>query len=128
MADPISDMLIRIKNAQTAGHATVLMPYSRFKHEIAKALSRSGFVAGIERKGKRVRKALEVALRGGAAAPAIRGVKLFSTPGLRRYVPYRALRAAPHGGMYILTTPKGVMSSAEARKEKVGGELIAEIW
>ncbi|OGZ97548.1 MAG: 30S ribosomal protein S8 [Candidatus Sungbacteria bacterium RIFCSPLOWO2_02_FULL_54_10] len=126
--DPISDMLIRIKNAQTAGHDTALMPYSQLKQEIAKTLERAGFIAGTDRKGKRVRKILEVTLRGGKDAPAIRGVKLLSTPGLRRYLPYRELRRAPHGGMYILTTPKGVMSGSEARKQKVGGELIAEIW
>ncbi|MEK7099039.1 MAG: 30S ribosomal protein S8 [Patescibacteria group bacterium] len=126
--DTIADMLIRIKNAQTAGHDTVLMPYSQLKQEIAKALERGGFIAGTDRKGKRVRKILEVTLRGGKNTPAIRGVKLLSTPGLRRYLPYRALRRAPHGGIYILTTPKGVMSGSEARKQKVGGELIAEIW
>lgn len=126
--DPISDMLIRIKNAQAAGHASVLIPYSQLKHEIAKVLERSGLVAGTERKGKRVRKTLEVTLRGGADAPALRGVLLLSTPGKRRYVSYRELSRAPHGGIYVLTTPKGVMSGAEARKEKVGGELIAEIW
>lgn len=126
--DPVSDMLIRIKNAQTAGHTTALMPYSQLKHEIAKALAKAGFIAGIERKGKRVRKALEITLRGGRDTAAIRGVKLLSTPGLRRYLPYRQLRPAPHGGIYILTTSKGVMSGADARKEKVGGELIAEVW
>ena len=126
--DPISDMLIRIKNAQTAGQAAALMPYSQLKHEIARALERAGFVAGVERKGKRARKALEVVLRGGKDAPAIRGVKLLSTPGLRRYTSYRELSRAPHGGIYILTTPKGVVSGTEAKKQKVGGELIAEIW
>lgn len=126
--DPISDMLIRIKNAQTAGHAAALIPYSQLKHEIARALERAGFVASTERRGKRVRKMLEITLRGGKDAPAIRGVALLSTPGLRRYTSYRELRRAPRGGIYILTTPKGVMSGMEARKEKVGGELIAEIW
>lgn len=126
--DPISDMLIRIKNAQNAGHDAVLIPYSQLKHEIAKTMERAGFVAGTDRKGKRVRKVLEVTLRGGANAPALSGVRLLSTPGLRRYVSYRDLAKAPRGGIYILTTPKGVMSGGEARKEKVGGELIAEVW
>lgn len=121
-------MMIRVKNAQGAGHATALMPYSHLKHEIAKALLRAGFIAGIERKGKRARKVMEIALRAGTDASAIRGVKLLSTPGLRRYLPYRELSKAPHGGIYILTTPKGVMSGSEARKQKVGGELIAEVW
>lgn len=126
--DPISDMLIRIKNAQTAGRETVLIPYSRLKNEIAKALERAGFIAKADRRGKRVKRTLEVVLRGGKDAPAIHGVKLLSTPGLRRYSSYRELRPAPRGGVYILTTPKGVLSGAEAKKEKVGGQLIAEVW
>ena len=126
--DPISDMLIRIKNAQIAGHDTALLPYSQLKHEIAKTLERAGCIGGTALRGNRGRKILEITLRGGHDAPAIRGVKLLSTPGLRRYLPYRELRQAPHGGIYMLTTPKGVMSGSEARKQKVGGELIAEIW
>ncbi len=126
--DPISDMLIRIKNAQAAGHETVLIPYSRLKHEIAKALERAGMVIRTERKGKRIKRVLEVALRGGSTAPAIRGVRLLSTPGRRLYASYRELRRGSRGGIYLLTTPKGILSGAEARKEKVGGELIAEVW
>lgn len=128
MADPISDMLIRLKNAQRAGHETVPMPYSRLKHEIARTLARAGFIAGAERRGKRARKSLAVALNTEADASAIRGVMLLSTPGRRRYVSYRELRRAPRGGIYIVTTPNGIKTGAEARKEKVGGELIAEVW
>ena len=125
--DPVSDMLIRIKNAQRAGHTTVMIPHSRFKYEIAGALERSGFIEKVERRGKRVRRTLEVTLRGGSDAPAIQGVKLHSTPGRRRFSSYNELRPSPHGGIFILTTPKGVLTAKEARKEKVGGELIAEI-
>lgn len=121
-------MLIRIKNAQSAGHESVFIPYSQLKHEIARTLERAGFVAAVARKGKRTRKMLEVTLSGATDAPAIHGVKLLSTPGLRRYVPYRDLRRAPHGGTYILTTPRGVITSREARQQKVGGQMIAEIW
>lgn len=126
--DPISDMLIRVKNAQAAGHQTAHISYSRMKHEITRVLERAGFVAGVERRGKRVKKILEVTLSGGKEDPAIHGVKLFSTPGRRLYRSYRELGPAPHGGIYILTTPKGILSGIEARKEKVGGELIAEVW
>lgn len=126
--DPISDMLIRIKNAQNAGHETVQVPYSRMKHEIARALERTGFVGKAERKGKRVKKFLEVALLGGKENPALHGVKLISTPGRRTYLSYKDLRPAPHGGAMILTTSKGILSGQEARREKIGGQLIAEIW
>ena len=126
--DPISDMLIRIKNAQAAGHETVIIPYSRMKQEIARVLKRGGFVGHADRKGKRVRKFLEILLLGGQERPAFRGVRLISTPGRRMYESYKDLRPAPRGGMLILTTPKGILSGSEARKEKVGGELIAEVW
>ena len=126
--DPISDMFIRIKNAQAAGHDTVVIPYSQMKHEIARALERGGFVGHADRKGKRVKKFLEVTLLGGTDHPLFRGVRLISTPGRRMYMSYQDVRPAPRGGMIILTTPKGILSGKEARKEKVGGELIAEVW
>lgn len=126
--DPISDFLIRIKNAQTAGHETVQIPYSRLKHDIAKAMERGGFLGSAERKGKRVKKFLDVTLVGGKENPGVRGVRLISTPGRRVYRPYRDLRRAAQGGMVILTTSKGILSGEEARREKVGGQVIAEIW
>lgn len=126
--DPISDFFIRIKNAQTAGHETAQMPYSRLKHEIARALARGGFVAHTERKGKRVKKFLEVGLIGGKENPAMHGVRLISTPGRRVYRPYRDMSRAPRGGMMILTTSKGILSGEEARRQKVGGQVIAEVW
>ncbi|MBI2053238.1 MAG: 30S ribosomal protein S8 [Candidatus Sungbacteria bacterium] len=126
--DPISDMFIRIKNAQNAGHKTAQLPYSRMKHEIARALERTGFVGHAERKGKRVKKYLDVDLIGGKEKPGFMGVKLLSTPGRRVYVSYKEVRSAAHGGVVLLTTSKGIMSGEEARREKVGGQLLAEIW
>lgn len=126
--DPISDMFIRIKNAQNAGHETVQLPYSRMKHEIARALERTGFVGHAERKGKRVKKFLEVALIGGKEKPGLAGVKLISTPGRRVYISYQDVRSASHGGAVLLTTSKGILSGNEARRDKVGGQLLAEVW
>ena len=126
--DPVSDMFIRIKNASGAGHETVAIPYSRFKHEIARLLERHGYVVGIERKGKRVRKILEVALKGGRENPAIHDVILISKPSRRLYAPFRDIARAKRGGIVIISTPQGVMSGDEARKAKVGGEMIAEVW
>ena len=128
MNDPISDMLIRIKNAQAAKHEAVRIPYSLLKHEIAKALERSGMVGASERKGKRVRKILELQLRYPEGTPAIKEVRLISKPSRRLYASYRDLYRAPRGGVILLTTPRGVLSSVEARKQKVGGQLIAEVW
>lgn len=126
--DPISDMFIRIKNAQRAAHETVQFPYSKYKHEIAKALERKGYVGGVERKGKRVKKTLELVLMYHEGYPVIHDVRLISKPSRRLYTPYKDLRNPPRGGTLIVSTPKGVLTSEEARKEKVGGELVAEIW
>ena len=83
MADPISDMLIRIKNAQKAGHESMLIPYSKFKHEIARALEKTKLVGKIERKGKRTHKTLEIELLSKNGHPLIEDVRLLSTPGRR---------------------------------------------
>lgn len=127
--DPISDMFIRIKNAYRAGHEAVFIPYSKFKYEIAKTMERSGFVGKVDRKGKRVRKVLEVALKYNVEGePAVSGVRLISKPSRRLYTPYGGIRRAEHGGSWIISTSQGVMSGPEAKKAKVGGELIAEVW
>ena len=126
--DPISDMLIRIKNAQRAGHEVVRLSHSKFKYEIARALEANGYVGSIDRKGKRVKKILEIGLLYKDEKPVISGVKLISKPSNRLYASVKELHTARSGGVLILSTPKGVMSAKDARKQKVGGMLIAEVW
>lgn len=126
--DPISDMFISIKNAQLAGHETVTLPYSKFKHEIAKVLEKHEIVKSIERKGKRVRKTLEIELKPLESLIRIHDVKLISKPSRRLYVPLKKIPKPKHGGLVLLSTPKGVMCEREARKVKVGGEILAEVW
>ena len=126
--DPISDMLIQIKNAARAKHETVELRYSKFKHEIVRAMERSGLVKDIERKGKRVKKTLAFTLVYRNEAPLISDVQLLSRPSRRLYTPYARLQKSRRGGVILISTPKGVLNSDEARKNKVGGQLIAEIW
>ena len=126
--DPISDMFIRVKNASLAGHESVRIPYSKFKHEIARTLERNGFLGRIERKGKRVKKILDITLLMHGKEPLLSDVALLSKPSRRSYSSYKELRPARHGGIILISTPKGVLTGKEARKEKVGGELIAEVW
>lgn len=126
--DPISDMIIRIKNAQKAGHETVQVPYSKFKHEIAKVLEKHEMVGKIERKGKRVRKFLECGLMYNNGEPMIHEAKLISKPSRRLYTSLQKIPKPRHGGLILLSTPRGVMCEEEARRKKVGGEIIAEIW
>ncbi len=128
MADPISDMFIRIKNAQLAGHEMVALPYSKFKHEIAKVLDKHEMIKSVERKGKRVRKTLEIELKPLESQVRIHDVKLISKPSRRLYAPLKKIPSSKHGGLILLSTPKGVMCEAEARKTKAGGEILAEVW
>jgi len=121
-------MLIRIKNAQIAGHTVVRLSYSKFKYEIARALEANGYVGAIDRKGKRIKKILEIALRYNEDKPAIHGIALISKPSNRMYASVKDLHSRRRGGIVIISTPKGVMSGKDARKQKVGGMLIAEVW
>ena len=126
--DPISDMFIRIKNAHKAHHEEVQFSYSKFKFEIAKLLERIGYVEAVERKGKRVKKTIEIVLRYDDQTPAIRDIKVISKQSRHLYASYRELKQSFRGGAVLVSTPKGLMTSSEARKAKVGGELVAEIW
>lgn len=127
MTDPISDFFIRIKNAQAAEHETVLIPYSKFKHTLARALERAGLVGKIERRGRKTR-LLEITLLREGDRPKVEMVRLLSKPSRRRYASCRELKTFQRRGILFLTTPRGVLSAAEAVKQKVGGQLIAEIW
>jgi small subunit ribosomal protein S8 len=127
--DPVSDFFIRIKNAQKAGHDNVRVPFSKFKYEIVKVLERAGFVRGIERRGRnQAKRMLDIGLPSSDEGGGMRGVKFFSTPGKRAYGSYRGFGRAARGGIVVVSTPKGVVEAREARKAKVGGQLIAEVW
>lgn len=126
--DPISDFFIRIKNAQRAGHEIARISYSRYKHEIAKALERAGLVDVVERKGKRIRRVLEIGILAQNGRPMMQNVKMLSTPSRRIYASYRDQILRHAGGVVLVSTSRGVMSGSEARRENLGGELIARIW
>ena len=126
--DPISDLFIRIKIALRAGHESVQIPYSQYKQEMAKILGKTGLVGSVEKKGKRVRKTLVVELKYRDGEPLIRDVQIISKPSRRLYASWKDMPRSRRGGIILVTTPKGVLTSEKARKEKVGGELIAEVW
>lgn len=122
-------MFIRIKNAQRAGKESVLVPYSKFKYEIAVLLHRAGFAGEAERRGKKTRKTIEVPLQyNKEGKPTISDIKLISRPSRRMYSSCRELKLSRRGGIIVVSTPQGVKSVEEALKAKVGGQLIAEIW
>ena len=131
MTDPIADMLTRIRNACGSKHRRVDMPVSKMKSEIARILKENNFIQDyrvVETEGGRplLRVVLKYAHGG---QPVIRELRRVSTPGLRRYVGVTEIPRVRNGlGMAILSTSKGVMSDAEARRTRTGGELLALVW
>jgi small subunit ribosomal protein S8 len=131
--DPISDMLIRIKNAQLARHDQVSVPFSIMKFKIANILKDAGFISGIERKKKKTKKTehenLALTLKYIDDAGAINNIKIISRPSRRMYIKAKDIKQVRSGyGVAVISTPKGIMNSKEARKSNLGGELLFEIW
>ncbi len=128
--DPIGDMLTRIRNASSARHEKVLVPKSRLKVRIAEVLRDEGFIKDFVVHQDGVQGAITVILKYSAdREPAISDIKRVSKPGLRRYVATDSIPRVLNGmGIAILSTSKGVMVDREARKQKVGGELICTVW
>ncbi len=130
VTDPVADLINRIKNAGAVKAASVSLPFSNFKLAIAEKLKDAGYVKAVEKKGKKVRKALDVVLKyDETGTHVIMGVKRVSKPGRRMYRSVHEIKPVKYGhGALILSTPKGIMTDKEARKEKVGGEALFEIW
>lgn len=129
VTDSIADMIVRIKNAGDAGKAEVAVPYSKMKHAIADVLVREGFAKSVAKKGKKVGKFLEIALVFDENGPKIRGFERVSKLSKRVYQKARDIRLVKGGhGILVLTTPKGIVTDREAKKEKVGGEALFKIW
>lgn len=125
-----TDALIRIKNSLARGKERVKFPYSKFDLEILDVLSKAGYLESVARKGRGVRRIIEVKLKykdGGA--PSISGIKFVSRPSRRIYTGYREIKRSHQGyGNFLLSTPEGVMTDREARRKKVGGQILFEIW
>jgi len=127
--DPISDLLNRIRNAQAVEKPSVEIPFSNLKYEISRILEKEGFVSRIEKKGKKVKKTIEIVLKYDGRQPAITGLKMVSKPGQRVYRESKKISAVKGGfGIAIVSTSKGLMTDRQARKERIGGELIARVW
>lgn len=128
--DPIADFLNRIKNAESVYHEIVRVPFSKMKFQIAKILEREGFIQGAEKKGKGSRKFIKIILKyNDDKTPALRDFKMISKPSRRVYIKSKDIKRVKGGfGIGIISTPKGLMTDKEARREKVGGEYICEIW
>jgi small subunit ribosomal protein S8 len=129
MTDPVADMLTRIRNACLAGHRRVDMPVSKLKAEIARLLRDNHYIQDFKLLDDGRHGLLRVYLKYQGDAPVIRELHRVSKPGLRRYVRVREIPRVKNGlGMAILSTPQGVMSDRDARRQRLGGELLAVVW
>jgi small subunit ribosomal protein S8 len=133
MTDPIADFLTRIRNAITAAHETVDIPASKLKVEMARILREQGYIAGydveapnVDHPGQVIRVRLKYTAE---RRSAISGLRRVSRPGQRRYVPAPGIPKVQGGlGTAILSTSHGVMTGHDARRQKLGGEVVAEVW
>ena len=130
MTDPIADMLTRIRNACGAKHRRVDMPASKMKAEIARILKEHSLIQDFSTiESEEGRKLLRVRLKYAGGQPVIRQLQRVSTPGLRKYVGATEIPRVRNGlGIAILSTSKGIMSDAQARQSRTGGELLALVW
>lgn len=130
ITDPISDMLTRIRNANSAGKDSVSMPSSKVLVEIARVITEEGYVEGYTVEDTKPQKTLHVTLKyGKKRAKVIRGIRRISKPGLRIYSTAEKLPRVLGGlGTAVVSTSKGMMCDRDARKAGVGGEVIAYVW
>lgn len=129
MTDPVADMLTRIRNACQAGHRRVDIPVSKFKTEIARLLRDNRYIQDYAVLDDGRHGLLRIYLKYHGETSVIHELQRVSKPGLRRYVGAREIPRVKNGlGMAILSTPRGVMSDRDARRTRVGGELVAVLW
>ena len=129
MTDPIADFLTRIRNACSAQQEQVLIPFSKMKAELSRILQEEGYIWGYEVDTSATHPRLKLKLKYQDKAAVIRKIDRVSKPGLRKYVGSDEIPRVLGGlGISILSTPRGSMTGAKARKAKVGGELLATVW
>jgi len=128
--DPIADLLTRIRNGSVAKHEQVVVPASKLKLEVAKILREEGYISKCELVDEGWQGKIRIGLRYGAKRePVISGLKRVSKPGLRVYVGHDEIPRVRGGlGVTILSTPQGVMGDKEARRRRLGGEILCQVW
>jgi len=124
-----TDLLTKIKNAQTAKKEFFKTYYSGPDLMVAELLARHNYIDGVVKKGRLPKRVIEIKLKYQDNKGVISGIKFLSKPSRRLYAGYRDLRSVKQGyGLLVVSTPKGIMTGAEAKKTKLGGELLFEIW
>jgi small subunit ribosomal protein S8 len=129
LSDPIADFLTRLRNAGTARKTEVILPYSKIKAEIARILKQEGYISNYEVDTTGKFPQIKVTTKNHNRTSAITGLKRVSKPGLRKYVGATEIPRVLGGmGISILSTPQGIVSGREAKKQNIGGELLAIVW
>ena len=129
LSDPIGDMIARIKNAQLRNHKKVKLPSSKFKIKIAEVLKSEGYIIDYKVSQESNKPYLEISLKYFSGNPVISSIQRVSKPGRRIFSRAESLPKINNGlGIAIISTPKGVMTDIEARKQKIGGEIICKVF
>ena len=129
LTDPIADMLTRIRNGNIAKHSEVKIPFSKIKESMASILKNEGYIANYEIKEEGTKKDIAVTLKYMDGETVIKGLKRISKPGRRVYTSVENLPKVLGGlGIAIVSTPKGVITDKECRKNNVGGEVLCYVW
>ena len=130
MTDPIADFLTRVRNSSNSRNRRAVMPSSRAKVALAKILAEEGFISGYSVTGDDARPNLIIGMKySDKGQPVITGIERVSRPGRRMYTGFRNIPLVRSGlGINIVSTPKGVMSGTQARRERVGGEIMCNVW
>jgi len=122
-------MLTKIKNAVMVGKRRLKVPFVKFDYEIVEALVKEGYLESAEKKGRSIKKIIDISIKYDDEKPKINNIRFVSHPSCKVYSGYKILRRSKQGyGDYFLTTPRGIMTGAEAKKSKIGGEVLFEIW
>jgi small subunit ribosomal protein S8 len=129
LSDPIADFLTRLRNAASSHRGDVSAPYSKMKEEIARILKQEGYISEFEISTETKPAQIKVTMKFVNRTPALTGLKRVSKPGLRKYVGSTDIPRVLGGmGVSILSTSKGIITGREAKKQNIGGELVALVW
>lgn len=129
VSDTIGDLINHLKTANHAGKRLVSVPYSAHRLAVVELLAKEKYVGSANRRGKKIRKFIDIELAYEGKSPRIRGARRISRPSRRLYAAARELRPAPGShSLTVLSTPNGILTDKEARKRGVGGEILFEIW
>jgi small subunit ribosomal protein S8 len=129
VTDPIADLLARVRNAAASQKPEMFVPYSKIKTEVVRILKEEGYITDFSLDTEGAHPRIKITNKLADRKSAITGLKRVSTPGLRRYVGAQEIPRVLGGmGIAILSTPRGILSGREAKKQNVGGELLAYVW